>query len=68
MKLINNSITPLLLDDGTQLASAGTEGSTREVKKISDRDKRRYVDTGRVSIAPEEKPVARQVREKEAKD
>jgi hypothetical protein len=50
MKVINNHRQPLTLDDGTILAAAGTPGSQKEVAEISERDKRRLVDTGRISI------------------
>lgn len=50
MRLINNHRQPITLDDGTILAAAGTEGSAREVENLSERDRRRYVETGRVAI------------------
>ena len=50
MKLINNHSQPLSLEGGVILAAAGTEGSVREVEALSEFDRRRLVDTGRVAI------------------
>ena len=49
MKLISNHRQPITLDDGTVIAAAGTPGSTREAS-LSDRDRRRYVETGRLAV------------------
>lgn len=65
MKLINNHDKPIILDDGTTLAASGTDGSIKDVESITDRDRRRYVETGRVAV--EEKAV-KQSRTKEAKE
>jgi hypothetical protein len=67
MKLTNNHRQPLVLDDGTILAAAGTDGSVREVESISDRDRRRYVDSGRIAVVGDSAaPVrARKVEPKE---
>jgi hypothetical protein len=54
MKLINNYGKPIVLNDGTILAAAGTNGSTKEVESISARDQRRYVDKGLVAIVAED--------------
>jgi hypothetical protein len=58
MKLTNRFSKPIVLDDGTILAAAGTNGSTKEVESITDRDRRRYVQTMRVAIAREPEPEA----------
>lgn len=50
MKVINNHRQPITLDGGTVLAAAGTPGSQKEVAEISDRDRRRHVETGRIAI------------------
>jgi hypothetical protein len=67
MKLINNHRQPITLEGGTILAAAGTDGSTREVESITERDRRRHVQTGRVRVvdarAVEEQP-ARPVKSK----
>jgi hypothetical protein len=55
MRRINKNRQPLPLSDGTILAASGTEGSVKEVESLSEKDKRRYVDTGRVAIEPEQK-------------
>lgn len=58
MRLINNYSKPLVLDDGTILAAAGTPGSQRDVESVSDRDRKRYVDRGRVAmIEPPPAPI-----------
>ena len=57
MKLISNYGKPLVLDSGVQLAAAGTPGSTRDVDSISDRDRKRHVDTGRIAIVEDPAPV-----------
>jgi hypothetical protein len=54
MKLINNDIRPQVLEDGTVLAASGTDGYIKEVKGISERDRKRLADRGIVAI--EEKP------------
>lgn len=51
MKLINNTRRPLILTNGTILASAGFGGSSKEVEALSEVDRRRYVDTGMIAIA-----------------
>ena len=55
MKLANNHRQPIPLDGGTILAAAGTPGSTKEVaaEDITDRDRRRHIDSGRVVILDE---------------
>jgi hypothetical protein len=60
MKLINNYRQPITLDGGVILAAAGTAGCQKEVAEISDRDRRRHVDTGRISVVDE--PEARSVK------
>lgn len=57
MQLINNTRQAINLDDGTILAAAGFNGSIKEVEAISDRDRKRYVDTAKVRIAPEPEPA-----------
>lgn len=52
-KLINNHSQPISLEGGTILAAAGTEGYIKEVDSISDRDRRRHVDTERIRIVEE---------------
>lgn len=69
MKLINNHRQPLALDDGTILAAANTAGSQRDVEQISERDRRRYVDTGRIAVLDDPAPPSRRkekAQEKEA--
>ena len=58
VKLINNHSQPLSLEGGVILAAAGTEGSEREVEALSEFDRRRLVDTGRVSVIESKKATA----------
>jgi len=39
-EVTNNSMQPVTLDDGTILAAAGTEGSTKPISSLSERDDR----------------------------
>ena len=48
--VINNYAKPITLDNGMILAASGTEGSHRENVTLSDRDKRRYVDSGLIAV------------------
>lgn len=50
LKLTNNHRQPIALDNGTILAASGTPGSVREVESISDRDRRRHVERGRIAV------------------
>lgn len=52
-KVINQSRFPITLDCGVTLSAAETEGSTRENVELSDKDRRLYVDTGRIIIPDE---------------
>jgi hypothetical protein len=63
IRLINNHRQPITLEDGTILAAASTKGSVREVESLSDGDRRRYVERGRIAIltideGSDEPPVA----------
>lgn len=49
-RLINNTRQPITLEDGTILAASGTDGSHRHVENLSERDRSRYVETGKVTI------------------
>lgn len=64
MKIINNYTKPIVLDDGTILAAAGTSGSEREVKRLSERDQRRYVETGRIAVIEPVKETAKTATKK----
>ena len=55
MRVVNYQRWPLTLEDGTILAAAGTQGSTKEVGSLSDRD-HRHVGAGRIAIVTEEDP------------
>ena len=50
MIVVNNHMRPISLDGDVMLAAAGTAGATREVASLSDRDRRRYLDTGLISV------------------
>ena len=41
---------PVVLDDGTIIAAAGTPGSAREVEGLSERDRRRHVAPGALAV------------------
>jgi hypothetical protein len=43
MRLTNMTTRPVSLSNGTMLAAAGTEGSSKEVKELSERDRKRLV-------------------------
>lgn len=68
-KVINNHRQPIVLDDGTTLAAAGTQGSVRELESISERDRRRHVERGRIAVedlaspAPAGKSKAKETKE-----
>lgn len=49
-KVLNKELQPIPLDDGTVLPAAGTrEAGPREVT-LSDKDRRLYVDRGRIAL------------------
>jgi hypothetical protein len=52
MKATNLHIQPLVLDDGTILAAARTDGSTKTVSSLSENDKR-LVQRGLISVCNE---------------
>lgn len=43
-RLANPQRHPVVLEDGTTLAAAGTEGSVKEVETVSEADQRRIDD------------------------
>jgi hypothetical protein len=49
-RIINNTMQPQMLEDGTSLAASGTEGSERLVESISVRDEKRLARSGKVSV------------------
>jgi hypothetical protein len=49
-KLINQTLMPQVLDNGTVLAAAGKPGSTKEVESIADADRARLVTPGHVLV------------------
>lgn len=53
IELVNNMRQPVSLADGVILAAADTEGCAREVESLSESDRQRLVDTGRVTILRE---------------
>lgn len=56
MKVVNNHSRPLALEDGTILAAAGTPGATKTVKRLGDKDRKRYLDTGRIAVIDDPPP------------
>ena len=48
-EVINQQTQPVVLDDGTILAAAGTDGSVKEVAGISENDQR-LLDRGLISV------------------
>lgn len=66
MRLINQLSQPLCLEDGTILAAAGTEGSAKRVKELSEKDGKRYVARGYVAVVEDQAPrPAASARKKE---
>lgn len=53
IELVNNMRQPVSLADGVILAAADTKGSARKVESLSESDRQRLVDTGRVTILRE---------------
>jgi hypothetical protein len=53
MRLTNLTTRPVVLSDGTVLAAAGTDGASKEVKELSDRDRARLVHRGAVHVTDE---------------
>lgn len=49
MRLANQVRHPVVLEDGTVLAAAGTDGAVKEVGSISEADRARYLDNGLVA-------------------
>ena len=47
--VINQEREAIMLDDGTQIGAAYTPEARREVE-LSDDDRRRYVETGRLAV------------------
>ncbi|MCP9494287.1 MAG: hypothetical protein MSG64_07515 [Pyrinomonadaceae bacterium MAG19_C2-C3] len=47
----NNTLQSVMLEDGTLLAAAGTDGSTKEGVTVSKGDRKRLVDTGKISVS-----------------
>lgn len=54
MKLVNQTRHPVVFEDGTILAAAGTDGSTKEVASISEADRVRCVESGLVAVLVEQ--------------
>ncbi len=55
MKEVTNLHTqPLELEDGTILAAAGTEGATKTVKALGERDEKRLVRRGFIFVRDKE--------------
>jgi hypothetical protein len=48
--VINHGREPLMLEDGTQLGAAHTPEARREGVTLSERDRARYVETGRLAV------------------
>jgi hypothetical protein len=49
MKVINHSLNPITLEDGTIVAASGTDGSVKDVA-LSEKDQRRYVRPDMLAI------------------
>lgn len=64
MRVTNLTSRPQVLDDGTILAAAGTDGASKDVAELSDRDRKRLVDRGEVHM--EASATARQAPPAEA--
>lgn len=55
MEITNLTGRPVVLSDGTIVSAAGTEGSSKTVETLSDRDRKRLV--GRAAVHVEETKV-----------
>ncbi len=53
----NNTLQSVMLEDGTVLAAAGTDGSTKDGVTISRGDRKRLVDTGKIGVTRVEEPA-----------
>lgn len=60
-RVINNFSKPITLDNGIILAASGTDGSVRENVELTDRDRKRHVETGRIAVI-EDVPKPRTTR------
>ena len=49
-EVTNQRMQPVILDDGTMLAAAGTDGSTKTVASLSARDEKRLVRRQMISV------------------
>jgi hypothetical protein len=47
-RYVNQTRHPVVFEDGTILAAAGTDGCEKEFISISDPDRRRYIESGLV--------------------
>lgn len=56
MRVVNRHRQPLMLEDGTLLAAAGTKGAEREVASLGERD-RRLVSRGLVVVSEAEQSI-----------
>jgi hypothetical protein len=43
-RYVNHAPHPIVFDDGTTLAAAGTDGSIKNIESITDADRARYVN------------------------
>jgi hypothetical protein len=60
-EIINRCSHPIVLEDGTVLAAAGTKGSVKRVDKLTEREEKRILEHGHAHIndLPMEEIVAR---------
>lgn len=56
-KVINQTLQPVVLESGTVIASAGTDGSVREDVVLSERDRQRYVEPGVLAVVEDTVPA-----------
>jgi hypothetical protein len=57
-EVTNQTRRPQTLSDGTILAAAGTNGSTKTVNAISDADQKRLGGRGWISVSEKRRPLS----------
>jgi len=55
VKVVNNFHQPIVLESGEILAASGTDGHIKEVE-LTEGDRTRHLDTGRIALMPEPEP------------
>lgn len=66
MRIENKTLNPVVLETGLLVGAAGTPYAVRTVDALSERDRRRYVQTGKMVIIedPPAQPEEKEDRKK----